>query len=72
MLAEDPQRTVLFFEFAKKARSSPWDGFVNLLNRPNSFVIHQVETFCLSLPIYDDAGTRKFIFNRVTVYNDVA
>lgn len=41
MLAEDPQRTALFFDYGKKTRSSPWDGFINLLNRQNSFVVHQ-------------------------------
>ena len=47
MLAEDPQRTRLFFEFAKKTRTSPWNGFINLLNRQNTFIVHQVRIFCV-------------------------
>lgn len=49
MLAEDPGRSNLFFEYAKKTRSSPWDGFMNLLNRQNNFIIHQVSFVLLDL-----------------------
>ncbi|XP_077966208.1 V-type proton ATPase subunit H-like isoform X2 [Styela clava] len=59
MIAEDPQRTNLFFEFAKKTRSSPWDGFINLLNRQDKFIVHQASRIIAKLACWGRDNMNK-------------
>lgn len=42
LLTEDPQRTQLFSDTNNKKRMSPWVGFMNMLNRDDRFIVHQV------------------------------
>lgn len=61
MLTEDPQRTSIFFEYAKKTRSSPWDGFINLLNRQDKFIVHQVKFLSENIYYMNDNGTQHIV-----------
>jgi len=42
LLTEDPQRTRLFYDNSNKKRPSPWIGFMNMLNRNDRYMVHQV------------------------------
>ena len=42
LLTEDPERTSLFTNTNSKKLPSPWVGFMNMLNRPDKFTVHQV------------------------------
>ena len=42
LLTEDPERTQLFCSTNNKKQPAPWVGFMNMLNRPDKFTVHQV------------------------------
>ena len=42
LLEEDRERTRLFSSNDNKKHPSPWVGFMNMLNRPDKFTVHQV------------------------------
>ena len=43
LLTEDPERTTLFCSNNNsKKHPAPWVGFMNMLNRPDKFTVHQV------------------------------
>ncbi|XP_077989685.1 V-type proton ATPase subunit H-like [Glandiceps talaboti] len=41
MLQENRQRVAIFFDHAKKCKTTPWAQFLNMLNRQDQFVINQ-------------------------------
>jgi hypothetical protein len=42
MLQEDKSRVEIFKDYAKKSRDSVWGPFLNMLNRPDGFIVNQV------------------------------
>ncbi|XP_064652704.1 V-type proton ATPase subunit H-like isoform X2 [Lineus longissimus] len=41
MLQEDKSRVEIFKDYAKKSRDSVWGPFLNMLNRPDGFIVNQ-------------------------------
>jgi V-type H+-transporting ATPase subunit H len=41
MLQEDKTRVDIFREYARKTKDSVWGAFLNMLNRPDSFIVNQ-------------------------------
>ena len=42
LLTEDPERAKLFHDVHTKKRVPLWTGFMNMLNRDDPYIVHQV------------------------------
>ncbi|XP_070534083.1 V-type proton ATPase subunit H-like isoform X2 [Ptychodera flava] len=65
MLQEDHDRVSYFFDHAKKAKTTPWAQFLNMLNRQDKFVINQAARVIAKLACW---GKEKMNTNDLNYY----
>jgi V-type H+-transporting ATPase subunit H len=68
MLTEDPSRAEAFREYAARRKESVWTHFLNMLNRPDHFIVNQTARIITKIACWQGGAHRQLMEGSDLIY----